>query len=96
MHDIRSIDPSLGKALLEFQAVVEKKRYLRSSEEESQDPGMCLRRIKIEDLCLDFTLPGYPDYDIVSAPDSRMVRFCSVILLCQTFWLIKLDAFMIF
>ncbi|XP_073151453.1 E3 ubiquitin-protein ligase UPL4 [Henckelia pumila] len=79
VHDIRSIDPSLGKALLEFQAVVERKRYVRSlSEEESQDPSVCLRSIKIEDLCLDFTLPGYPDYDLVSAPDSEMVNLDNI------------------
>ncbi|XP_075474736.1 E3 ubiquitin-protein ligase UPL4-like isoform X1 [Primulina tabacum] len=81
VHDIRSFDPSLGKALLEFQAVVERKRCLRSlSEEESQDPsvGVCLRSIKIEDLCLDFTLPGYPDYDLVSAPDSKMVNLDNI------------------
>ncbi|KZV58123.1 hypothetical protein F511_37571 [Dorcoceras hygrometricum] len=79
VHDIRSIDPSLGKALLEFQATVERKRYLKSlSEEESQDPGLCLQSTKIEDLCLDFTLPGYPDYDLVLAPDSKMVNLGNI------------------
>ncbi|XP_075510126.1 E3 ubiquitin-protein ligase UPL4 isoform X1 [Primulina tabacum] len=78
VHDILLIDPSLGKALVEFQAVVERNKYLRSlcEEEESQEPGVCLRSTKIEDLCLDFTLPGYPDYGL--APDSKMVNLDNI------------------
>ncbi|KAL0375121.1 UNVERIFIED_CONTAM: E3 ubiquitin-protein ligase UPL4 [Sesamum radiatum] len=78
LYDIQSFDPASGRALLEFQAVVERKEYLRSlCNEESPDLDVCLRNTKIEDLCLDFTLPGYPDYVLVPETDSRMVSFCS-------------------
>lgn len=33
----------------------------------------CFRKTKIEDLCLDFTLPGYPDFVLSSRPDNKMV-----------------------
>ncbi|XP_011094716.1 E3 ubiquitin-protein ligase UPL4 isoform X1 [Sesamum indicum] len=75
LYDIQSFDPASGRALLEFQAVVERKEYLRSvCKEESADLDVCLRNTKIEDLCLDFTLPGYPDYVLVPETDSRMVN----------------------
>ncbi|KAL3642546.1 E3 ubiquitin-protein ligase upl4 [Castilleja foliolosa] len=73
LYDIQSFDPPLGRALLEFQAIVEKKKYLRSlCEENPDDLDLRLRNTKIEDLCLDFTLPGYPDYALVS--DTKMVN----------------------
>ncbi|KAL0409876.1 UNVERIFIED_CONTAM: E3 ubiquitin-protein ligase UPL4 [Sesamum latifolium] len=75
LYDIQSFDPASGRALLEFQAVVERKEYLRSlCNEESPDFDVCLRNTKIEDLCLDFTLPGHPDYVLVPETDSRMVN----------------------
>ncbi|PIN18482.1 E3 ubiquitin protein ligase [Handroanthus impetiginosus] len=75
LYDIQSFDPALGRALLEFQAVVERKKCLRSLyDEKSQELNVCLRDTKIEDLCLDFTLPGYPDYALVSTSDSITVN----------------------
>lgn len=75
LYDIQSFDPALGKALLEFQALVERKNYLSSiSEERLHDLNVCLRSTKIEDLCLDFTLPGYPDYVLDSESESKMVN----------------------
>lgn len=56
---------------------MERKNYLTSiSEERSHDLNVCLRSTKIEDLCLDFTLPGYPDYVLDSESESKMVSFC--------------------
>ncbi|KAK4481047.1 hypothetical protein RD792_011916 [Penstemon davidsonii] len=74
VFDIQSIDPAFGRTLLEFQAIVERKRYLRSlCEENSHDLDLCFRNTKIEDLCLDFTLPGYPDY-VLPASDTMVVN----------------------
>lgn len=36
--------------------------------------GLSFRDTRIEDLCLDFTLPGYPDMVLASGPDHIMVR----------------------
>lgn len=75
MYDIQLFDPGLGRALLEFCALVERKGYLESlCEEKSCELDMCFRNTRIEDLCLDFTLPGYPDYALFSASDLKMVN----------------------
>ncbi|KAL8484061.1 hypothetical protein ACS0TY_026673 [Phlomoides rotata] len=79
LFDIQSFDPALCRALLEFQAVVERKEYLRSlCEKNSHDLDVCLRNTKIEDLCLDFSLPGYPDYVHDSDFDSQMVNLSNL------------------
>ncbi|RZC76532.1 hypothetical protein C5167_000633 [Papaver somniferum] len=68
IHDILSLDPGLGRVLLEFQALVDRKRIL------SPISAFYFRNTKIDDLCLDFTLPGYPDYLLTSSQDQRMVN----------------------
>lgn len=75
MYDIQSFDPELGGVLLEFQALVERKRHLESHPEgkSSLDLELNFRNTKIGDLCLDYTLPGYPDYVLSSASDAKTV-----------------------
>lgn len=46
-------------------------------EEKSHALDVRLRNTKIEDLCLDFSLPGYPDYVLVSGTEPTTVSFCS-------------------
>lgn len=48
-------------------------------EENVHDFDLRLRSTKIEDLCLDFTLPGYPDYALNSESQSKMVSFSMVL-----------------
>ncbi|KAM7468155.1 hypothetical protein LguiB_015717 [Lonicera macranthoides] len=76
VYDIQSFDPGLGRALLEFQALVERKKYLESvhGEKSTFKLDSSFRSIRIEDLCLDFSLPGYPEYILSSGPDSEMVN----------------------
>ncbi|XP_074331245.1 E3 ubiquitin-protein ligase UPL3-like [Apium graveolens] len=62
LHDIISFDAELGKTLLEFEAVVHRKRYLETTGANDQVSDLRFHGTLIEDLCLDFTLPGYPDY----------------------------------
>ncbi|KAA8518803.1 hypothetical protein F0562_016423 [Nyssa sinensis] len=80
VYDIPSFDPGLGRALLEFQALVERKRHLESvcGENSTIILDSCFRNTRIEDLCLDFTLPGYPDYVLSSGPDSKMVNMTNL------------------
>ncbi|KAD3337492.1 hypothetical protein E3N88_33012 [Mikania micrantha] len=74
LYDIQSFDPVLGKTLVEFQALVERREYLESVGEISADDlDPCFRDTKINELHLDFTLPGYPDYILASGPDKEMV-----------------------
>ncbi|GLT92432.1 hypothetical protein SLE2022_102700 [Rubroshorea leprosula] len=65
LYDIQSFEPELGRTLQEFQALVNRKKYVESVCGENstfQFEVSCFRNARIEDLCLDFTLPGYPDY----------------------------------
>ncbi|KAL6011107.1 E3 ubiquitin-protein ligase upl4 [Asimina triloba] len=73
--DIQSFDPELGRTLLEFQALAEKRRYLATlyGKDAACVSDLCFRNARIEDLCLDFTLPGYPNYKLESVHDYRMV-----------------------
>ncbi|XP_074275667.1 E3 ubiquitin-protein ligase UPL3-like [Silene latifolia] len=64
LHDILSFDPEIGRTLQELQALVCRKQYLESIGGDHPDAigELCFRGTPIGDLCLDFTLPGYPDY----------------------------------
>lgn len=75
IYDIQSFDPELGKTLLEFQALSCRKRFLEStcSQNTEYASDLCFRSATIEDLFLDFTLPGYSDY-VSSATESKMVN----------------------
>ncbi|CAI9098083.1 OLC1v1034662C1 [Oldenlandia corymbosa var. corymbosa] len=79
MYDIQLFDHELGRALLEFQALVEKKKYLESMNGESSSRlDLRYHRTRIEDLCLEFTLPGYPDYFAEPASGSKMVNMSNL------------------
>ena len=75
IYDIQSFDPELGTALLEFQALVDRGKLLESVCEENSSAKLefCYHNTNIEDLCLDFTVPGYPDYLLISSQDHTMV-----------------------
>lgn len=64
LHDMLSFDPEIGRTLQELQALVCRKQYLESIGGDHPDAiaELCFRGTPVEDLCLDFTLPGYPDY----------------------------------
>ncbi|XP_044482153.1 E3 ubiquitin-protein ligase UPL4 isoform X2 [Mangifera indica] len=76
LYDIQSFDPELGSTLLEFQAFVNRKKYSESisGENATSDLDSCFRGTRVEDLYLDFTLPGYPEYVLASEADKKMVN----------------------
>ncbi|XP_027356506.1 E3 ubiquitin-protein ligase UPL3 [Abrus precatorius] len=63
LHDILFIDAELGKTLQELNALVCRKHYIESIGGRYADTiaNLHFRGAPVEDLCLDFTLPGYPD-----------------------------------
>ena len=75
MCDIQSFDPELGTVLLEFQALISRKRYIETvcGEKSKFDIDMRYRNTNIEDLSLNFVLPGYSDYALTSGSDHKMV-----------------------
>lgn len=73
LHDIQYIDPELGATLQEMQHLVRRKKFLEASAGGGKQDlqNLHFRDVRIEDLCLDFTLPGYPDY--LLKPDGKNV-----------------------
>ncbi|KAJ0088161.1 hypothetical protein Patl1_32033 [Pistacia atlantica] len=80
LYDIQSFDPELGSTLLEFQAVVNRKKYSESicGQNSTFDLDSCFRGTRVEDLYLDFTLPGYPEYVLTSEADKKMVNMTNL------------------
>ncbi|CAH9078224.1 unnamed protein product [Cuscuta epithymum] len=76
LYDIKSFDPDLGRVLLEFHALVERKRHMEGKS--TLMPNLYFHNTKIEDLCLDFSLPGYTDCILTSASDSEMVNISNL------------------
>nr|GMD09795.1 E3 ubiquitin-protein ligase UPL3 [Ipomoea batatas] len=67
LYDILSFDAELGKTIQELQALVCRKQYLESTGGDNRDKShkttdLYFHGTPVEDLCLDFTLPGYPEY----------------------------------
>ncbi|KAI3736382.1 hypothetical protein L6452_15921 [Arctium lappa] len=71
LHDVSSFDAELGKTLQELQALVCRKQYLESmpGHDRNEPHDLTFRGAPIEDLCLDFTLPGYPDFVLKPADE---------------------------
>ncbi|XP_076894958.1 E3 ubiquitin-protein ligase UPL3-like [Bidens hawaiensis] len=69
LHDISLFDGEFGKTLQELQALVSRKQYLESTDDQNEVVNLRFRGAPIEDLCLDFTLPGYPDYVLKTGDD---------------------------
>lgn len=78
MHDIISFDMELGTTLQELQALVFRKQHLESMGSYNPEE-LCFRGASIEDLCLDFSLPGHPDY--ILRPGDENV--CHVTFSCR-------------
>ncbi|KAK6916719.1 HECT domain [Dillenia turbinata] len=64
LHDILLFDVEFGKILQELQLLVSRKKHLEAPGGNSHDAiaGLHFRGAPVEDIGLDFTLPGYPDY----------------------------------
>ncbi|KAI5402306.1 E3 ubiquitin-protein ligase UPL3 [Lathyrus oleraceus] len=71
LHDIVFIDAELGKTLQELNAIVRRKQHIKVICVNSTDANtdFVFRGTQIEDLCLDFTLPGYPEYILKPGDD---------------------------
>ncbi|CAN4107359.1 unnamed protein product [Withania somnifera] len=73
LYDILSFDAELGKTMQELQALVSRKQYLESIGGQGQGSinGLHFRGIPVENLYLDFSLPGYPEY-VLKAGDENV------------------------
>ncbi|KAF8406608.1 hypothetical protein HHK36_008697 [Tetracentron sinense] len=75
LNDILSFDAEFGKILQELQVIVCRKQYLEAmgGNDYKAIADLCFHGAPIEDLCLDFTLPGYPDYILKPGEENVMV-----------------------
>ncbi|KAI3774287.1 hypothetical protein L1987_48836 [Smallanthus sonchifolius] len=69
LHDISLFDGEFGKTLQELQALVCRKQCLESIHDQNAILNLRFRGAPVEDLCLDFTLPGYPDFVLKTGDD---------------------------
>ncbi len=76
MYDVQTIDPELGRTLLEMQALVRRKQFLEKQPGDVHEAMSALRfrGSSLEDLCLDFSLPGYPEFMLKPGGGDIMVR----------------------
>ncbi|CAN6332780.1 unnamed protein product [Urochloa humidicola] len=72
IYDIQSFDSELAISLMEFQAIACRRRYAESKLTRDCQivSDLTYRGCRIEDLALDFALPGYPDYRLSSGSRS--------------------------
>ncbi|CAA3011063.1 E3 ubiquitin- ligase UPL3 [Olea europaea subsp. europaea] len=75
LHDINSFDAELGTTLQQMHALVCRKQHLESMGSHTLD-DLRFHGASIEELCLDFTLPGYPEY--VLKPGNKNVDITSL------------------
>nr|AAU90179.1 unknown protein [Oryza sativa Japonica Group] len=64
IYDIHSFDPELAMTLMEFKALAARRKYLESSSSGDckSTSDLSYRGCRIEDLAIEFALPGYPEY----------------------------------
>ena len=65
--------------MLEMQALVSKKQFLEAMPDDNRKIiyELCFYDARIEDLCLDFTLPGYLEYALKARESDTMVCYLS-------------------
>ncbi|KAJ1277415.1 hypothetical protein BS78_04G002400 [Paspalum vaginatum] len=75
LFDIVTFDSEFGRTLQELRVLVERKKFLDSTSDKNQleVADLRFRGASIEDLCLDYTLPGYPDYVLKEGEGSTIV-----------------------
>lgn len=80
LHDIRSFDAQLGSTLQEMEALVHRKNFLESIPSDTKEAisNLSYRGARVEDLCIDFTLPGFPDYPLKPDGNNILVNIDNV------------------
>jgi E3 ubiquitin-protein ligase TRIP12 len=75
IYDIQSFDPELAMTLAEFQALARRRMYTSSNlgKDCQNITDLTYRGCKVEDLAIDFVLPGYPEYLLSSGSNSNSV-----------------------
>ncbi|GBG69914.1 hypothetical protein CBR_g4741 [Chara braunii] len=80
LFDMKSFDPELGRTLEEMHALSRRRIVLEVSpgNRQAEISNLRLMGSRVEDLCLDFTLPGYPDYELKQGGASQLVELANL------------------
>ncbi|KAI5054672.1 hypothetical protein GOP47_0029817 [Adiantum capillus-veneris] len=75
LYDIKFIDFELGNSLEQMHKLIVKKQQSKASKRLTKESkrGLRLHNTKVEELFLNFTLPGYPHYILKRGGDNIMV-----------------------
>merc|ERR1711871_407495 len=79
MGDMALVDPALHRSLGQMEALCAKKQHM-STEDAAQ---LTLDGCPIESLCLDFTLPSYPDVELVEGGKQMTVTLENMHQYCR-------------
>jgi len=82
ISSVKAVDSALGKSLSTLRRFVNAKRNIESDGALSQDEkvaalhGLQLDGVRPEDLCLDFTVPGFEDMELKVGSSPGLVSIC--------------------
>lgn len=77
LYDVKSIDLELGSNLEQMHKLINNKGHAKASKRSNKDSRRSLRlhNTKVEELYLNFTVPGYPEYVLKPGGENIMVSF---------------------
>lgn len=64
LHDLVRVDPPLGQQLEQLDVLIRRKKHLEVAGGAPGGAALLMGGVSVEELCLDFTLPGYPEYEL--------------------------------
>ena len=76
LYELIQIDPELGQQLQELARISNKYEQAKKANKGVVDPSdFTFNGATIADLCLDFTCPGYPEYELVEGGSSKVLAW---------------------
>lgn len=64
LHDLVSLDPALGQQVEQLDLLIRRHKHRQQAGGATGGADLLLGGASVEELCLDFTLPGYPEYEL--------------------------------
>jgi hypothetical protein len=64
LHDLLSLDPALGQQVEQLDLLIRRQKHRQQAGGATGGADLLLGGASVEELCLDFTLPGYPEYEL--------------------------------
>ncbi len=87
MKDLRNIDPTIASTVSQLEGIVRKKRRLEEdvkltpNEKQLKLKNLTMDGCPVEDLGLDFTLPGYPNIELKKGKEDYLLTLTKQVCL---------------